>query len=79
MCVCEVHIGNVRCHCSKAEGSAGPEKFELLGWNTDQEHFEALEIILEICNMVKCKGGNCGQFVCLLATVLVMLIFLFKM
>lgn len=55
------------------------EKLELLGWDTDQQHFEAEEIILEICNMGKCKEGNCDQFVCLLATVLVMLIFLFKM
>lgn len=39
------------------------EKLELLGWGADHEHFEAEEIILEICNMVKCKEGNLNQFV----------------
>lgn len=39
------------------------ETLELLGWEADQERFEAEERILEICNMVKCKEGN--QSVCL--------------
>lgn len=70
---CDVQVGNVSVIVQRRKDWLVTEKHELLGWDPDQEDFEAEEVILEICNIGKCRRGNFGQFV----TVLVKSSFLF--